>query len=125
MLRLLRTWLWPLRPWWLALVILALIAVVNGTEQGVHLRNAWFAAFAVLFYGGLVAVSTGRREQLARWSGRHRMLDSLFIVPLVFLALGLLTPLPLWSCVLGGAVAGAVFAPFAARRRRRLALRPS
>lgn len=66
--------------------------------NGSHARGPWFGALAVLVYlemfGWVILAPRGYDS----WQRKHRELDATFFGPLLFLALGYLTPLPLLWC---------------------------
>jgi di/tricarboxylate transporter len=80
-------------------------------------RGAAVGVVAFLVYGGVFLVGTFNHSGLVAWSRRHVALDASLMAPFAFFALAYLTTLPLWLCVLIALAVGAMFVPFAVRRR--------
>lgn len=94
-------------------VAVAGVVSLNMAER----RGPVVGLLAFLTYGlllGSVALSMSR---VRRWSADHVVLDAALVVPLSFLALLLIPVLPWWVTALAAAATGAVFVPFAVRRR--------
>jgi hypothetical protein len=83
-------------------------------------RGVVVGVVAVVVYGLLSLSYLLAWERVRDWSKRHPLLDSLVIVPLLFLALTYGTRLSTVICVLIAAIAGPLLAaPAYARRRAR------
>jgi predicted MFS family arabinose efflux permease len=80
-------------------------------------RGPVLGILAFLAYGSLLGVGALSSSRLRRWSAEHIVLDSLIVVPLAFFALLLIPMLPWWGAALIALATGAIFVPFAARRR--------
>ncbi len=111
-------------PTWFRLVGV-LFAVLFGIPVAVSLadkRGAIVGTVAGVVYGlpGLYLLAW---QRMAGWSTRHRLLDSLLVVPLLFLALAYLTKLSDGVCLLiallGGLPLVGLGAALRHRRRRR------
>ncbi|UQU68269.1 hypothetical protein COUCH_19140 [Couchioplanes caeruleus] len=101
---------------------LLIAATVGWVTAG---RRGWvLGVLAFLVYGLLMSLAALFPADLRRWSARHLVLDALVIVPLAFVALLLIPPLPWWAAALLAMGAGAVFVPVSVRRRSRLTYRP-
>ncbi len=74
---------------------------------------------ASLSYGALILTTALRYDRLVAWSRRHRVLDSLFVIPAIFFALALLTRVALGWCTLIAVASWVLLAPLAPRRRTR------
>lgn len=72
---------------------------------------------ALVVYGSVFLIAAFNHRRMRAWSRRHVALDSLLIVPLIFLMLALVTNLSLALCVAIAAAAGAVLVPFMVWRR--------
>jgi hypothetical protein len=83
-------------------------------------RGAVVGVIAVVVYGLLSFSCLLAWERVRDWSRRHPLLDSLIIVPLLFLALAYVTRLSTVICGLIALIAGPLLAaPAFARRRAR------
>lgn len=72
---------------------------------------------AFVTYGLLLGPAALSMSRVRRWSADHVVLDAAFFVPLFFFALLLVPVLPWWVAALAAVATGAVFVPFAVRRR--------
>ena len=103
-------------PAWFRLIgFLVLMAVAAGlfAKRGVAVGTA-----AVIVYGLLTVPVLLRWDQVTAWSKRHPLLDSLVIIPTLFLALAYITRLSIVICVLIALGAGSLLVAFAFVRRR-------
>jgi hypothetical protein len=107
---------WRTPPRWLALLLLpiAVYLTVSLTEK----HGLAVGVLAGVVYGGLALVALFF-NQVRAWSKAHPVLDSLVIIPLIFLALAYVTPLPLLMCAAVTAVCGLTWLVIAALIRRR------
>lgn len=87
-------------PW-----LIMLPVFYHGATSGEHAHSAWFGVVVVAVYAFMVGsvVPTPRRYEV--FLRRHRILESTYLGPLVFVGLGLITPLPLLWCAALAAVA--------------------
>ncbi len=88
-------------------------AAVNGP----HARGPWFGALAVLVYGGVFGWVILAPRGYDSWLRKHRELDAAFFGPLLFLALGYVTSLPLLWCAAITLVATPLVVLLGRRRR--------
>lgn len=103
--------------WFRLLAVVALTAAAAGVglERGVVV-----GVIAGVVYGSIALVTFVAWQRTTAWSQQHPVLDSLFTVPLVFLAIAYLTDLSTGGCVAATAVAGVLLAgPPVVRRRWR------
>ena len=99
----------------LGVVTLTAAAAGLGLERGLAV-----GIIAAVVYGSIALATFVAWQRTTAWSLQHPVLDSLFIVPLVFLAVAYLSDLSTGGCVAATAVAGALLAgPTAVRRRWR------
>jgi hypothetical protein len=84
------------------LVLLVCIAVAAALAVK---RGVVVGALAAVVYGG-IGLSTLAWQRTANWSKRHRLLDSLLIIPLLFFAIAYITKLPTGICLLIALLAG-------------------
>ena len=103
-------------PVWFRLIgCLGLTAATTGlfAKRGVAVGVVAVAVYGLLSFSYLLAW-----ERVRDWSKRHPLLDSLAIVPMLFLALAYCTRLSTVICVLIAAIAGPLLMTPAHARRR-------
>jgi MFS superfamily sulfate permease-like transporter len=103
-------------PTWFRLIgCLALIAVAAGL---VAKRGVVVGVVAAVVYGLIGLSQLLAWERMTDWSKRHPLLDSLIIVPLLFLAVAYFTKLSVAICVLIALLAGLLLVALGLVRRR-------
>jgi hypothetical protein len=108
---------WPFR---VAQGVYGVLLAVMGYAGGDIVRGRVFGVITGVFLGGvLIAAAVVGRRRLRSWSRRHIVLDALWLVPLLFLLVAFVRPLPLWGAALAAIAIGAVLVPWMVRRRRR------
>ncbi|MER7284074.1 hypothetical protein ABT369_57675 [Dactylosporangium sp. NPDC000244] len=80
-------------------------------------RGPVVGLLAFLTYGLLLGPAALSMSWFRRWSADHIVLDAALFVPLLFFALLLIPVLSWWAAALASVATGAVFVPFAVRRR--------
>lgn len=99
--------------------VLLAVTSFDRAVRGQYERGPWFGVLALLVYAGIFGVSVLVPRHYESWVHRHRELDTALFGPLLFLALGFITPLALpWCAAI--AVAGAAALIALGHRRRRL-----
>lgn len=104
-------------PLWFRLLGVAALtaaAAALGVRRGVAV-----GIIAAVVYGSIALSTAAAWQRTAAWSKRHPLLDSLLIVPLLFLAVAYLTNLSIGLCVVIAALAGALLVGLSAVLRRR------
>ena len=76
---------------------------------------------AAVVYGSIALATLLAWERTTAWSKRHPLLDSLIIVPLLFLAIAYVTSLSIGLCVLIALLAGLLLVGLSAVLRGRRA----
>ncbi len=103
--------------WFRLLGVVAFTAAAAGLSLK---RGAAVGIIAAVVYGSIALANLVAWQRTRAWSKQHPVLDSLLIVPLLFLAIAYLTDLSIGGCVAATALAGALLAgPPAVRRRWR------
>ncbi len=104
--------------WFRLLGVVALTAAA--ASLGVK-RGLVVGIISGVVYGSIALSTAAAWQRATAWSKQHPLLDSLIIVPLLFLAVANLTTLSLGLCLGIAAVAGALLVGLSAvlRRRRR------
>jgi hypothetical protein len=94
----------PLAPWQkVALAVLAL-----GLPVAIAAKRGWLiGVVAAAVYGGMAFACILRWDRVQAWSLRHPLVDSAFIVPVLFLALAYITSLSTALCIVISILAGA------------------
>lgn len=98
----------------------ALAAMVVGLAVK---RGAAVGFIAAVFYGSIAMVTLLAWQRTVAWSKRHPVLDSLGIVPLLFLFIAYITNLSIGACVLIALPTGLFLVALSALLRRRRATR--
>ena len=98
----------------IALVVVAILMTIEASRM----RGIVGGLVAALVYGSMALRSVLDRGRPATWGRRHPVLDSLFFIPLLFLALAYVTDLSSGLCLLIAVAAGIPSAGRAAARRR-------
>jgi hypothetical protein len=104
--------------WFRLLSALALTAVAAGLATK---RGATVGIIAAVVYGSIALATLLAWERTTAWSKRHPLLDSLIIVPLLFLAIAYVTSLSIGLCVLIALLAGLLLVGLSAVLRGRRA----
>ena len=84
-------------------------------------RGPALALAALLVFGWIFLASAFNHPATLAWSRQHVVLDGLLIVPLLFLALAMLTSLSLGICAAVAAAIAVTYAPVTVWRRVRVA----
>ncbi len=90
-------------------MVVLMPAVYYVAASGSHARGPWFGALAVLVYTGMIGWVVLAPRRYDSWQRNHQELDAAFFGPLLFLALGVLTPLSLLWCAAIALVATLLF----------------
>ncbi|MFC4533958.1 hypothetical protein [Sphaerisporangium dianthi] len=108
---------WRRPPRWLGLLLLP--GDVYLTARLTEKHGLAVGVLAAVVYGGLTFMPLFF-ERVSAWSKAHPVLDSLVLIPLIFLALAYLTPMSLAMCAAITAACGLPWAAvtIAVRRRR-------
>jgi hypothetical protein len=104
--------MWP--PPLLRLVVAAVVVFAAWQQRGIGL-----AVFAVLLCAVVQLGTTSAARAPRPWSRRRTALDASIMGPIVFLALAMLTTLPLGVCVAVGLACAAIFVPSVVALRSR------
>ncbi len=91
--------------WFRLLGFLLLIAVAAGLAVK---RGAVVGTVAAVVYGWVGLTTLLAWQRTTHWSKRHPLLDSLLVVPLLFLAIAYITKLSTGICLLIALLAGLV-----------------
>lgn len=107
---------WVDLPWWqrAGLAMFSALLAVLGAWRA---RGPLVGSIALLVFT-VFGVSALAPRRVQRWSRRHPVLDSLLVVPLMFLALAVVLRLSLWVCLVVALLTGVVMVPLAVRSRR-------
>ncbi len=97
--------------------VLMVPAAYYTAMSGSHARGPWFGALAVLIYADMFGWVILAPPRYDNWMRKHRELDAAFFGPLLFLALGYLTSLPLIWCAARSLVATPPIILLGRRRR--------
>ncbi len=102
--------------WFRLLGALAVAAAAAGLEVK---RGATVGIIAAVVYGSMALSTLLAWERTSAWSKQHPLLDSLIVVPLLFLAIAYLTDLSIALCLIIGVLGGLLLAGISAVLRRR------
>ncbi|GAA2371054.1 hypothetical protein GCM10010170_072290 [Dactylosporangium salmoneum] len=83
-----------------------------------YVRGPVWGLVVFIFVGLMFGIGAVSMSWVRRWSAKHVVADSLFIVPFIFLGLLIIPVLPWWAAALIALAAGSVLVPFMVRRRR-------
>jgi len=97
--------------------VLLVPAVFTTAISGTHPRGPWFGVLAVLVYAAMFGWVIVAPRRYDGWMRRHRGLDAAFFGPLLFLALGFATSLPLLWCAAIALIAPPLVVLLSRRRR--------
>lgn len=97
----------------MAAALVALMVYEVGNRRGVGV-----GAFALVFFGTILALAVLRPQQLREWSERHAFFDGLLFAPLLFLVLAYIGNWSLLACAIGGVVGWALVSAVVLVRRR-------
>jgi hypothetical protein len=97
----------------MAAALVALMVYEVGNRRGVGV-----GAFALVFFGSLLALAVLRPQQMREWSKRHTFFDSMLFAPLLFLLLAYIANWSLLACAVGGVVGGAILSAVVLLRGR-------
>lgn len=106
--------------WFRLLGAFALAAAAAGVATK---RGAAVGLLAAVVYGSIAMVTLLAWQRTVAWSKRHPVLDSLGIVPLLFLFIAAITNLSIGACVLIALPTGLFLVALSALLRRRRATR--
>lgn len=102
-------------PWYRVLLVVTAIVLT----VAMWARRGWvFGLVTLLIYGAVLGSTAISGKSPAAWSRSHPVLDGLVLGPLVFVAIGYITPLSLGWCVLIGLAAGGIGALLGLRQAR-------
>ncbi len=110
-------------PTWFRLLgfLIMLVAIVEIFFK----RGIAVGIVAAVVYGHLALLALLRWERMKIWSKHHPVLDSLLVVPLIFLAVAYISKIPTLICLLIAIPGGLLFIGINwARRSRRTSARP-
>jgi hypothetical protein len=103
-------------PAWLSL--LGFLVMIGLAAALFVKRGAVVGTAAAVVYGGIGLSTPLAWQRTANWSKRHRLLDSLLIIPLLFFAIAYITKLSTGICLLIALPAGLALAVLGAALRR-------